>query len=412
MNHKWNISLLTVIGSVLILIFSNHKTLLLGRQVEEMKSPAGPECSEPNLHIGIDGNIYLSWIETHKDNWSSLFFSTLKNNEWSKPNKIKEGENWFVNWADFPSISSFGNGFLASHFLVEKKGKTFSYDVNITISNDQGLTWGKPFSPHLDHTATEHGFVSMVPYMDDQFLAVWLDGRKYSEKNEDGTSASNEMTLRSAVINKSGQIQKESLVDGRVCSCCQTDAALTSTGPIVVYRDRSEDEIRDIALVKLINGQWTEPQLLFRDNWEIAGCPVNGPAIDAQGNLVAVAWFTAANKLPMTKAAFSTDGGQTFGKAMVISEGNPEGRVDLTLLDDGSALISWLESSDEETMIKARRIKKEGPMDEIFLVAKSSKTRSSGFPRMVVKNDNVYFAWTQVGKTLSIRTAHLKLNGK
>ena len=412
MKYKFIFLLLVLAGSILFIILSNHKSIIITQNVEEMKSPAGPSSSEPNLHVEIDGNIYLSWIETRRDKNTSLYFSTIKNNKWSSPTKISEGENWFVNWADFPSISSFGNESLASHFLVESGGDNYSYDVNITISNDGGLSWSKQFTPHIDNTQTEHGFVSMLPYLEDRLLVVWLDGRKFSENKDDSISTIKEMTLRSAVINNNGQISNESILDERVCDCCQTDAALTSNGTIVVYRDRSGNEIRDISFVRFINGRWTEPQVLFNDNWQIAGCPVNGPAIDAKGNLVAVAWFTAANNLSKIKVAFSINGGQTFGTPILINEGDSWGRVDIILLDDGSALVSWLETSNNETVIKACRIKKDGSLDKSIIISKTSNTRSSGFPKMVVKNSTVYFAWTQVGKTLSVRTAYLKLTQK
>lgn len=408
MNYIRILLVTLVIESVCFTSCSDSKSTDVDWHVKTMKSPAGVSSSEPNLHVGNDGDIYLSWVETYEDNNTSLYYSTIKNNVWSNPTEISEGDNWFVNWADFPSVSSFGSGSIASHFLVQTEGGTYSYDVNISISNDKGLSWGIPFTPHRDSTLTEHGFVSMVPYKD-QILAVWLDGRNYSLINENDTVPTNEMTLRSAVINENGQISEELLIDGRVCSCCQTDASLVSTGPILVYRDRTEAEIRDISVVRLINGKWTQPTSVYSDNWEIAGCPVNGPAIEAKGDLVAVAWFTAANGAPKVKVAFSTNGGNTFDKAIVISDSNPSGRVDLIVLDDGSALMSWLETSGDETMIKACRANPNGLLENSFIVARSSKSRSSGFPKMVMKNDLVYFAWTEIGEALSVKTAHLNL---
>ena len=362
--------------------------------------------SEPNLHVGNDGNVYLSWVETSEDGKAYLYYSTINKSLWLPKNEISQGDNWFVNWADFPSISAFGNGSIASHFLVESEGDTYAYDVNISISNDKGGSWSNPITPHRDKTLTEHGFVSMVPY-EDQILAVWLDGRNYSLISDSDTVPSDEMTLRSAVIDKNGQLSEELLIDNRVCSCCQTDAALVSTGPILVYRDRTDAEIRDISVVRLINGKWTEPQSVFSDNWEIRGCPVNGPAIEAKGDLVSVAWYTAANDAPKVKVAFSKNAGNTFEKAIIISDSNPSGRVDLIVLDDGSALMSWLEISGDETMIKACRVNQNGLLENSFIVAKSSKSRSSGFPKMVMKNDTVYFAWTEVGEELSVKTAYM-----
>ena len=394
-----------VIQSVCIISCSDHPTTDDMWSVESMESPSGVGSSEPNLHVGSDDTVYLSWVETSEDHNTSLYYSTISQDVWSQKNKISQGDNWFVNWADFPSMSAFGQGSIASHFLVQRGEDTYAYDVNVSISNDEGMSWSKPITPHKDSTLTEHGFVSMVPYKD-EIMAVWLDGRNYALIQESDTVPSNEMTLRSAVIDKNGQVSDELLIDNRVCSCCQTDAALVATGPILVYRDRTEKEIRDISVVRLINGKWTEPQSVFNDNWKINGCPVNGPAIDVKGEVAAVAWFTEAGGVPKIKVAFSTNDGQTFEDAILISDSNPSGRVDLIVLDDGSALISWLETALEQTSIKACRVKLDGTFETPFIVSHSSESRSSGFPKMIMKHDTVYFAWTEVGKSLSVKTAY------
>jgi len=86
--------------------------------IREIKSPAVHESAEPNLHLSHDGKIYLTWIETLEDKNSILYYATLNNVVWSKPIKIAEGDNWFVNWADFPSLTTFGNNSFAAHYLV------------------------------------------------------------------------------------------------------------------------------------------------------------------------------------------------------------------------------------------------------------------------------------------------------
>ena len=404
-NNRQILLLTFVIISVCFTSCTDYKSSDFVRSVESIESPAGVNSSEPNLHVGNDGNAYLSWVETSEDGKAYLYYSTIHQNVWSQKNAISKGDNWFVNWADFPSISTFGEGSIASHFLVQSGKDTYAYDVNVSISNDQGMSWSNPITPHTDSTLTEHGFVSMVPYKE-EVLAVWLDGRNYALIQESDTVPSNEMTLRSAVIDKNGQLTEELLIDNRVCSCCQTDAALVSTGPILVYRDRTEAEIRDISVVRLINGKWTKPQSVFNDNWEINGCPVNGPAIDVKGNVAAVAWFTEAAGVPKIKVAFSTNDGQTFEDALLISDSNPSGRVDLIVLDDGSALISWLETAVGQTSIKACRVDHDGAIEKSFIVSQSSESRSSGFPKMVMKNDTVYFAWTEVGESLNVKTAY------
>ncbi|MBK7651802.1 MAG: hypothetical protein IPJ20_15225 [Flammeovirgaceae bacterium] len=92
----------------------------------------------------------------------------------------------------------------------------------------------------------------------------------------------------------------------------QTTAAITSNGPVVVYRDRSDEEIRDMSIVRLINDEWTKPQAVHEDHWKIAGCPVNGPRISNYENTLAVTWFTAASDSAQVNVSFSSDGGTSF----------------------------------------------------------------------------------------------------
>ncbi len=374
--------------------------------VEAMTSPAGSNSSVPNFHLGIDGDLYLSWIETGEEDSAVMFYSTIKNGKWTPSIKVAEGCRLLVNWADFPSLSTFGNGSLAAHYLVKTSDESFAYNINLSISNDNGVSWSEPLTPHSDTTVTEHGFVSLLPY-GENVLAMWLDGRNYELIKEGDTSPSDEMMLRSAVIDGEGKVIEEILIDDRVCSCCQTDAAISSTGPILVYRDRSGREIRDISIVRLVDGKWTKAQSVSQDHWQIAGCPVNGPAIAAQNDLVVVAWFTASNNVPKVKVVFSGNGGEKFDEAILISGANPAGRVDVITLNDNSAMISWLEALGDETVIKACLVHRDGSLGESMAVAKTNVSRSSGFPKMSKLGNTVYFAWTEVGEKLTVKTASM-----
>jgi len=312
---------------------------------------------------------------------------------------------WFVNWADFPSITSFGNNGLAAHYLDKSADDTYAYNVKVTLSNDNGNTWETAFIPHTDNTNTEHGFVSKVATNDGNFLTVWLDGRQMAYAKKDST-ITKEMTIRSAIVNKDGKLLNESLLDSRVCDCCQTDTAMTNNGAIVVYRDRSEDEIRDISYVRQVNNEWTEPKPIFNDNWHIAGCPVNGAAVSTKGDNVAVIWFTIANNTPKVKVAFSKDNGETFNEPVNIGDVDPMGRVDIEVLEGGSALVSWMDSVEDNTVIQLQKVGSDGTLSELITLTKSSESRSSGFPRMALDNDTAYLPCTNVGEeNLSIKTA-------
>lgn len=372
--------------------------------IRNIPIPTSSKSSEPNLHKADDGTIYLTWIEVLTDQSSVLKFSTLEeSNTWTEPITIAKGNNWFINWADFPSLTSFGKQDLAAHYLEKSANGTYTYDVKMTISNDNGSTWNSAFIPHTDGTNSEHGFVSKLALNDDRLLSIWLDGRQYAYA-EENDSITKEMTLRSAIFNSKGETLQEFLIDERVCDCCQTDVAMTEDGPIVVYRNRTEDEVRDIYYSRLINNTWTEPKPIYDDRWIIAGCPVNGPAIASKDNWAAVVWYTLNNNTPEVKLSFSRNNGEFFEAPIVLSSGSALGRVDIEMLDDYSALVTWMNTDEGNTTIQMQKIDTNGAKSNILTLAQTTEDRSSGFPRMVVKNDIAYMAYTLSGKELSIKT--------
>ena len=380
--------------------------------ITEIASPAGQDSREPEMYSTPDGRIILSWVEKIKDKRYALRFSVRDGANWSEPRTVSEGENWFVNWADFPSIITTGADSMAAHWLVKSGPGTYAYDVNISLSKDKGQTWGKPVIPHTDKTQTEHGFVSLLPLGEARVGASWVDGRSLAGMNvdEDHGPMPESMSLRYASISPEGKISDEAILDDRICECCQTSAALTSEGAIVAYRNRSETEVRDIYYVREVQGKWSEPRPVHVDGWEIAACPVNGPSVTADGRRVAVAWFTEADDRQRVQIAFSEDAGITFGGPVQVDDGNAMGRVDALMLPDGSALVCWLSGTAEKGAIKVRRIRSDGALGAVSTVSETDISRSSGFPRIARLGDQVFFAWTEFGKPSRVRTAAAKID--
>ena len=373
-------------------------------RITQLSSPANDSCSEPYLFTDSKGLIYLSWIEKKgKENYFK--FSTLENDKWSEPVVISSGNNWFVNWADYPMLAADGANNLMAHFLAKSGESKYAYDVKVLNSDNSGKSWSAEKTLHDDGKQAEHGFVSMIPYNNDFFVS-WLDGRNTGmEKGKAGHEGHHgQMTLRGTIIDKQGNKKEEWELDNRVCDCCQTSATLTTNGPVVVYRNRSEDEIRDMAIVRYVNGAWTAPQIIFPDQWKIAGCPVNGPRADAIGNHLAIAWFSMPDKNGQVNLIFSDDGGATFKKPIRIDEGKAIGRVDVVMLDEKTAMVSWMEG----TFIKAVKIHADGTKENSIQVASSSESRSSGFPQMTRSGKRLLFAWSD-DKAKTVRVASLAL---
>ena len=251
-----------------------------------------------------------------------------------------------------------------------------------------------------DDTPTEHGFVSYA--RDGAGLrAFWLDGR--------AMQAGGDMELRTALIGQS--IGPSEVLDARVCECCATDAASGAAGPLVTYRDRIGDEVRDVSVVRRAGAGWTPPAVAVSDGWRIAGCPVNGPAIDAAGETAVVAWFTAAGDAPRVQLAFSADGGATFGEPLAIDDEAPPGRVDVALDGAGGAVVSWLAQAGGAGSVRLRRVSAAGALGAPLEIAITGAERASGFPRLARVDDTLYLAWVDTtpadGHRLRARTLPL-----
>jgi hypothetical protein len=376
--------------------------------VREVESPAGPETREPEMSVGAGGRVILSWVEKTGEKRYALRFASRDAAGWSETRTAAEGENWFVNWADFPSVVELSDGSLAAHWLVKSGSGTYAYDVNISRSSDGGKTWGAPVVPHTDRTQTEHGFVSLLALPGGRLGAVWVDGRATKDMqhgHEEDAPLPVSMQLRYAEVGADGALSEEAVLDERICECCQTSAAVTSEGPVAVYRGRSGQEVRDIHFVRRPAAGWSAPRAVHADNWQIKGCPVNGPSVAADGGRVAVAWFTGEGDTPRVNVAFSTDAGATFGAPVRVDDGDVVGRADVALLADGSALVCWMSGASGAGAIKARRVAPGGAGGPVALVARADVSRSGGFPRVARSGDTAYFAWTEFGKPPRVRTA-------
>lgn len=378
----------------------------------ESPLPVGADATEPNFYTATDGRVVMSWIERVDSSTHALRIAIRSTDgSWGEPRDVTRRSDFWLNWADFPSVAMLADGRLLAHWPQRNGSGRYAYEVRMAESRDEGRTWSESVTPHQPGIEAEHGFVSILP-SDSGALVVFLDGgnniTSAPAHAHGGGEHSTPMTL---AANRWGNAPlspaTKTVVDARVCDCCQTSAALSASGPVVVYRDRSDTkpEIRDIVISRLVNGAWTPAVPVHADNWEVDFCPVNGPMVQAYGDTVVVAWFTAARDTAKVQVAFSYDAGATFGAPVRVDEGNPAGRVGLQLFD-GAAYVSWLErGAGDSAFVKLRRVERDGRADTSIVVSPSSGARSSGFPRMARLRDGLLFAWTVPGRPSAIRGA-------
>ncbi len=365
--------------------------------VEPSALPVGSVSAQPQL-TSSDHSVILSWLEQKEKTAILKFAERTTTGGWSAAQTVASGDDWFVSWADVPSVIRMRDGTLVAQWLKNVDPRIEAYDLPLSYSRDNGKSWAKPFVPHHDRTKTQHGFASLFEWPETSagpkgLGLVWLDGRDFeiNESSPEGGA----MALQFASFDSAWKQTVEAVANPRVCECCPTSVAVTSDGVIAAFRDRSPKEIRDIHVTRFEGGTWSSASPVHVDNWEVDSCPVNGPSVAARGRQVVVAWFMAKDDQGHAYAAFSSDAGRTFGEPIRLDEDTSLGHVDIELLDDGSAAATWVEFTGQKGRFRTRRIEQSGKRSAAIEIAGGGAGRVSGIPRAARLGNELVFAWTE-----------------
>lgn len=383
--------------------------------VHTLSSPSGANTFEPQLTTS-DRGVILSWIE-RAGTTAHLKFAERISSGWTEPVTVASGDDWFLSYADVPSVFRLANGTLVAQWQQQTDEFLEATNLRLSYSTDNGRTWAPSVLPHHDGKKVQHGFASFFDMPGGALGLVWLDGRNNEFDPDQPDKAA--MNLRFAAFDANWKQTADTLVDDRVCECCPTTAVVTSDGVLTAYRDRSDKEIRDISVSRLQNGTWSAPAPVYTDNWMIEACPVNGPMLSARGSQVGAAWFTGKDGQGQAYAAFSSDAGRSWGAPIRLDDAGSLGRVGIALLDDGTAVASWVEYANQRGQFRVRRIEPSGAKSAPLTVAGVSGGRTSGYPRIALQGDELVFAWAESAAgaeddigALQVRTAVAPLSAR
>lgn len=369
--------------------------------LQSWELPAAPGAAQPDLALAPDGRLLLSWLDSQPGRRTRLLYAEMNPaGQWQGPKTIAIGNSFVANWADTPHIMATANGALWVQWLQKSVEAGAAYDVVLSTSRNDGMNWSEPMRPHTDGTATEHGFVAMWPQGNDRLGVAWLDGRNMATQSGTGHEGhgAGTMTLRGASFDGDMRTTGDAELDASVCDCCQTDAALTSKGPLLVYRDRTAEEIRDIHAIRFDGKAWSASKPVFADGWKMPACPVNGPSVAAQGDNVVVAWYTAAGDQPTVKLARSGDAGDSYAAPVVLDQGEAvQGRVDVAM-DADNTWVLWLrEGASGQSLWLARYAPDlSRQLEKVEVASLQGRGRGTGFPQLALREGNAYVVWTDI----------------
>lgn len=384
---------------------SGDSAIDFGAALSPAEFTGGPGSAQARLVSDLDGTPILSWLEPEGDG-HALKFARIAGGRLTEAEVVVRSERMFVNWADFPSVTPVSDDLWFAHWL-QRQPDSYAYDIATLISVDGGASWTEAEQMNEDMTAAEHGFVSAFAW-NGRLAAFWLDGRELADFSFDDPDALLGTSLRLAQYDSDGKVTSRRVVDELVCDCCQPDVAMTNTGPVVVYRNRTEDEIRDIVVSRYDGNDWSAPVTLGDDGWRIEACPVNGPVIAAQGSEVVAVWFTAPDYRGHVRMARSGDGAASFGPAVEVDGNGALGQPSVILDRQGQAIVSWWRRGSAGGIdLMLRVFGADGAPGAERVIAHETVGQPVDVPQMLRSPDGLVFAWTTFDGEGSVRITTL-----
>ena len=205
------------------------------------------------------------------------------------------------------------------------------------------------------------------------------------------------MSVHAREIATDGTLAEERSIDTRTCDCCPTELIDLGDGRLAtMYRDRSDEEIRDMSVSIFDGAQWSDPRSLHDDEWNINACPVNGPSADVAGGLVAASWFTMATGSPEVFAGFLDGRALSASDPVRVDLGRPAGRVALRMASPEEAVVMWMEGGDpEKAGLYVRTLGADGHVGNPVKLAHTSTGRAVGYPRLARDGVDWIAVWTE-----------------
>ena len=405
MNHS-------IIAKVFGLIFlscfavgcrSHHSQAPTRLSLREIASPAPPRAFSPRVIAIRDGSVLLTWLEPITDKLAALRSSFWRAGAWSAPVTIAVDRPFARHPSESPSVVALSEKNLIAYWPQKppsEKSPSHEVDIYFSISTDAGLHWTAPTLLNSPGTGQENSYPSAAPVDTTCAVLIWLDGRNWAQEKR--------VALMSRMVQADGSASETTVIDPDTCTCCPTSLVRAGSGLLAAYRGHTPENIRDISLLRNVNGRWSQPKVVHADHWHFAGCPVNGPHLDATQKRAVITWFTAAQNQPTVDLAFSDDGGANFSSPIRVDEGNPVGRAQAVLIPGHSAVAFWLERFSGTTRLLARIVHDDGKMETPIEVAHGSDL---GYPQAARGLDNILVTWAEGDQLRRVHVALFQFAG-
>lgn len=356
-----------------------------------ISSPNTPAAA-PYLTKDNMGRPVISWIEEEDQNM--MYYAILNKNGsfFKEPTPIPPSKGLNIHHEMMPKIVFRPHGEIIAVWPVDNKTPENKYGglIYYAQSFDGGETWTNPIPISTDEASNDQRYFDLAVLKDGNAAIIWLDNR--SEHKTEGS------TLFYASTEGKDGFKNEKIIGRSTCQCCRTDIHVDSHGYInVVYRNIFNKKVRDMAYVMSRDGghNFSDPERISFDNWEISGCPHTGPTMTSNKNGLHFYWYTMGGGEGVYYT--TTDNhGKDFRDRELFSKNarHPQSAV----LSNGTIAVVWDEVDSKSGSFNNKiglQLKKDGRFrsERTYL---TPLTVDATYPVVVGLGDSTLMvAWTQ-----------------
>jgi hypothetical protein len=351
------------------------------------------------------GEAVICWTEqdTTVNGEKHFYFSVFDSlvNDFGNKISVPIEQNAALHTEGMPKIAFKNNGETIAVYEVkiESEFNPYAGEIHYIVSMDNGNSWSEPQIVHSSKTPHKgRAFFDMITLSDGEIGVSWL-----GESHLGGGRP-----VMFAKTNQVNEFVNEVVVDSIACECCRTAIYSDSKGMIsIVYRDIVNDSIRDISVsTSLDNGKsFSNPICFSGDNWNINGCPHNGPDVVSDKENIYAVWFTGASESGIYFAKLNKES-LNVEKKLISKNGR---NIQLAIAEDEKPIIVYSENySKNEVYYSKINILKLSDSKTVEITNELSKAHS---PTIMIQDGIIIVSWITSGtKTETIEYKILNKN--
>ena len=378
-------------------------------------------ASKVSSVVDNHGRIWSVWaIKQHL----YLNYSDDLGQHFSTPKKVNTiAETISTRGENRPKIAIDSNANVYLSWVTPLK-KRFTSNVRFSYWSYKLQQFTPPVTVNNDGLLTGHSFNELVVSPQGDVFISWLDGRaKIAAAKKGIRLRTSELYLAKAnFVSGDTRFDNQYLAQG-TCVCCRLAMNLDQRNlPMMMWRHVFGDNVRDHALISMINEKQTRQiQRVSFENWQIDGCPHQGPSMLISDNTyssdktpsndnapsshsasrIHMSWFNNAADASGLFYSYSDNQGQTMAKVnhfAPISD-SPEHPF-LSQNTRQQIQLVWREFDGQQYHIKYMASNDGDKLSVPKMIAQSAG--NVDYPSILQHGINSYLHWHRQGQPLTL----------